>query len=120
MFDYNKMIKRAIEFFPRWTDIRKRYKTSNGGNLIGAILDESLKIEEAIQEYITGKTLETLGGGCIFQGREVSQREAYEYLDKTKNYAEMVGKMLVKEDSKSLKKSLVQRVVSVLKTKKDN
>ena len=75
---------------------------------------------DAIQEYITGKTLETLGGGCIFQGREVSQREAYEYLDKTKNYAEMVGKMLVKEDSKTLKKSLVQRVVSVLKTKKDN
>ena len=62
MFDYNKMIKRAIEFFPRWTDIRKRYKTSNGGNLIGAVLDESLKIEEAIQEYIDSYFLETYEG----------------------------------------------------------
>ena len=62
MFDYNKMIKRAIEFFPRWTDIRKRYKTSNGGNLIGAILDESLKIEDAIQEYIDSYFLETYEG----------------------------------------------------------
>ena len=44
MFDYNKMIKRAIEFFPRWSDIRKRYRTSNGGNLIGTVLDESIKI----------------------------------------------------------------------------
>jgi hypothetical protein len=46
------MIQRAIEFFPRWMDIRKRYKTSNGGNLIGSMLEESIKIEEAIQEYI--------------------------------------------------------------------
>ena len=62
MFDYNKMIKRAIEFFPRWTDIRKRYKTSNGGNLLGAILDESIKLEEAIQEYIDSYFLETYEG----------------------------------------------------------
>jgi hypothetical protein len=62
MFDYNKMIKRAIEFFPRWTDIRKRYKTSNGGNLIGTVLDESIKIEEAIQEYIDSYFLETYEG----------------------------------------------------------
>lgn len=62
MFDYNKMIKRAIEFFPRWSDIRKRYNTSNGGNLIGTMLDESLKIEEAIQEYIDSYFLETYEG----------------------------------------------------------
>ena len=62
MFDYNKMIKRAVEFFPRWTDIRKRYKTSNGGNLIGTILDETIKIEEAIQEYIDSYFLETYEG----------------------------------------------------------
>ena len=62
MFDYNKMIKRAIEFFPRWTDIRKRYKTSNGGNLLGTFLDETIKIEEAIQEYIDSYFLETYEG----------------------------------------------------------
>lgn len=62
MFDYNKMIKRAIEFFPHWTDIRKRYKTSNGGNLLGAVLDETIKIEEAIQEYIDSYFLETYEG----------------------------------------------------------
>ena len=62
MFDYNKMLKRAIEFFPRWTDIRKRYNTSNGGNLIGSIVEESIKIEEAIQEYIDSYFLETYEG----------------------------------------------------------
>ena len=62
MFDYNKMIKRAIEFFPHWTDIRKRYKTSNGGNLIGSTLEETIKIEEAIQEYIDSYFLETYEG----------------------------------------------------------
>ena len=62
MFDYNKMIKRAIEFFPHWTDIRKRYKTSNGGNLVSTILDESLKIEESIQAYIDYYFLDTYEG----------------------------------------------------------
>lgn len=87
------------------------YKVQGVPKYIVAIGDS-----ETIQEYVTGKTLETIGGGCIFQGREVSQKEAYEYLDKTTNYAEMVGKMLSKEDTKSLKKSLVQRVANVLKT----
>ena len=62
MFDYTKMIKRAVEFFPRWTDIRKRYRSSNGGNLLSTILDESIKIEEAIQEYIDSYFLETYEG----------------------------------------------------------
>ena len=62
MFDYSKMIKRAIEFFPRWTDIRKRYRDSNGGNLLSTVLDESIRIEEAIQEYIDSYFLETYEG----------------------------------------------------------
>ena len=62
MFDYNKMLQRAIEFFPRWTDIRKRYKTSSGGNLIGAALEETLKIEDAIEEYIDSYFLDTYEG----------------------------------------------------------
>ena len=52
MFDYSKMIKRAIEFFPQWCDIRKRHQTSVGGRLMSSILEESLKIEDAIEEYI--------------------------------------------------------------------
>jgi hypothetical protein len=75
---------------------------------------------ETIKEYVTGKSLESIGGGCIFQGREVSQKEAYDYLDNTENYAEIVGKLLVKEDKKTLKKTLVQRVTNILKSKKDN
>ena len=52
MFDYSKMIKRAIEFFPQWSDIRKRHKTSVGGRFVDSLLEETLKIEDAIQDYI--------------------------------------------------------------------
>lgn len=52
MFDYESMIKRAIKFFPTWSDIRKRYKKSNGGNLLSSITEESVSVEDAIQEYI--------------------------------------------------------------------
>ena len=52
MFNYNQMIQRAIEFFPLWTDIRKRKDKSNGGQLISSIIEEEIKIEETIQEYI--------------------------------------------------------------------
>lgn len=62
MFDYSKMLQRAIEFFPRWSDIRKRYNTSNGGNLVGAVLEESIKIEDAIKEYINSYFLESYEG----------------------------------------------------------
>ena len=51
MFDYNKMIQRAVQFFPTWSDIRKRYKTSTGGKLIGSTLEEICELEEAIKEY---------------------------------------------------------------------
>ena len=52
MFNYRKMIERAIEFFPLWTDIRKRYKKSLGGNFLSSVIEEEIKIEEKIQEYI--------------------------------------------------------------------
>ena len=51
MFDYSKMIQRAVQFFPTWSDIRKRYKTSTGGKLIGSILEETCELEDAIKEY---------------------------------------------------------------------
>ena len=52
MFDYNAMIKRAIEYFPLWSDIRKRHKTSVGGRFLSSMIEESIKIEDTIQEYI--------------------------------------------------------------------
>ena len=51
LFDYSKMIQRAVQFFPTWSDIRKRYKTSTGGKLIGSILEEVCELENAIKEY---------------------------------------------------------------------
>ena len=51
MFDYNSMIQRAIEFFPTWSDIRKRYKTSAGGKLLSSTIEEICELEGAIKEY---------------------------------------------------------------------
>lgn len=51
MFDYNSMIKRVVEFFPTWSDIRKRYNKSNGGLFLGSIVEETLTIEQALQKY---------------------------------------------------------------------
>ena len=52
MFDYNSMIKRAITFFPKWTDIRKRYTKSTGGNFLGAIMHEETYVKYALEDYI--------------------------------------------------------------------
>lgn len=51
MFDYSSMLKRAIEYFPLWSDIRKRTKKSIGGQLIDSALKETLELESAINEY---------------------------------------------------------------------
>ena len=51
MFDYNSMIQRAIEFFPTWSDIRKRYKTSAGGKLLSSTIEEICELEGAINKY---------------------------------------------------------------------
>lgn len=62
MFDYNKMIQRAVEFFPTWSDIRKRYKTSAGGKLLGAVTEEVTELEQAIKEYKRYYFLDTYEG----------------------------------------------------------
>lgn len=62
MFDYNKMIERAIKFFPTWSDIRKRYKTSNGGKLLGSITEEVQELEKALEEYKKYYFLDTYKG----------------------------------------------------------
>ena len=51
MFDYSKMVKRAVEFFPTWSDIRKRYSTSAGGKILGAVTEEVIELEQAIKDY---------------------------------------------------------------------
>ena len=51
MFDYDKMIRRAVQFFPTWSDIRKRYKTSTGGKLLSSTVEEIADLEQAIAEY---------------------------------------------------------------------
>ena len=51
MFDYDKMIRRAVQFFPTWSDIRKRYKTSTGGKLLSSTVEEIADLEQAITEY---------------------------------------------------------------------
>ena len=62
MFDYNKMIQRAVQFFPTWSDIRKRHKTSTGGKLIGSTLEEICELEDAIKEYTKYYFLDTYEG----------------------------------------------------------
>ena len=62
MFDYTKMIQRAILFFPTWSDIRKRYKTSAGGKLLGSVTEEVIDIEQAIEEYKKYYFLDTYEG----------------------------------------------------------
>lgn len=62
MFDYNKMIQRAITFFPTWSDIRKRYKTSTGGRLLSSVVEELVDVEDAIKEYKKFYFLDTYEG----------------------------------------------------------
>ena len=75
---------------------------------------------EELREYVTGKTLEQMGQGYIALGREVSCKEALEYLNNTENYTNVINKMLIQEDSKSLKKTLIQRAIKVIASKKYN
>lgn len=51
MFDYKSMLKRAIEYFPAWSDIRKRTSKSIGGQLIDSALKETLELESSINKY---------------------------------------------------------------------
>lgn len=62
MFDYSNMLKRAIEYFPIWTDIRKRYTKSIGGKVIDSALKETLELETALQQYIDFYFLEKYKG----------------------------------------------------------
>lgn len=62
MFDYNSMMKRVVDFFPRWMDIRKRYTTSTGGKMLGSIVEELVDVEDALNEYKKYYFLDTYEG----------------------------------------------------------
>lgn len=62
MFDYSNMLKRAIEYFPIWTDIRKRSEKSIGGKVIDSALKETLELKTALQQYIDFYFLEKYDG----------------------------------------------------------
>ena len=42
----------AIKNFPKWSDIRKRPRTSNGGKLLQSIIEEQDNIDKELQSYM--------------------------------------------------------------------
>lgn len=62
MFDYNSMLRRVVDFFPRWMDIKKRYTTSTGGKMLGSIVEELVNVEDALNEYKKYYFLDTYEG----------------------------------------------------------
>lgn len=73
--------------------------------------------DDVIVEYATKTPLDESGLGCFISGREVSQTEAYTYLDDEKNYIEVVNRFFPKKEKP---KSIGQRVIEVITGKKDN
>ena len=51
MLNRESLLKKMILHFPKWMDIRKRYKTSKGGQLLNSIAKETESIQEAINDY---------------------------------------------------------------------
>ena len=114
MFNYTNMVKRAIEFFPLWTDIRKRYKKSVGGNFLTSMIEVETKIEETIQEYIdsyflynyighedevmafsymtTIGILDTLNGVTVLYNDKL-----FPFVSKIKDFEELTGRVFYEE-----------------------
>lgn len=51
MLVFEDIINKMKIHFPRWMDIRRRIKTSNGGNYLSSIGEEIVDIQKAIDEY---------------------------------------------------------------------
>lgn len=49
--DYRNVFEKMLNYFPSWSDIRKRHNTSNGGAIIRAYAMESDEIQKAIDDY---------------------------------------------------------------------
>lgn len=52
MLTLNDLMTKAIQHFPRWMDIRKRYKISTGGKLLSSVADTVADVQVEINEYI--------------------------------------------------------------------
>lgn len=53
MLTREELVQRAILHFPRWMDIRKRYYSSVGGQLISSIANEVSNIQDEIDLYVS-------------------------------------------------------------------
>lgn len=51
MLEQDKILSLMTKHFPRWMDIRKRAKTSNGGMYLQSLASEVVDIQQAIDEY---------------------------------------------------------------------
>ncbi len=51
MLDKNALLSLMTKHFPRWMDIRKRVKTSNGGMYLQSLAYNTSLIQEAIEDY---------------------------------------------------------------------
>lgn len=51
MLDKNTLLSLMTKHFPRWMDIRKRVKTSNGGMYLQSLAYNTSLIQEAIEDY---------------------------------------------------------------------
>ena len=47
-----ELIEKSIKHFPKWMDIRKRYFSSVGGQLLSSVAREVTSIQDHIDEYI--------------------------------------------------------------------
>lgn len=51
MLVYEDLIAKMKIHFPRWMDIRRKFKTSSGGNYLAAIGEQVAEIQSAIEDY---------------------------------------------------------------------
>lgn len=58
------MLHSAIKNFPRWMDIRKRYFSSNGGQLLSSVSEEVALIQDEIDEYVQQFFIPYYKGKC--------------------------------------------------------
>ncbi len=51
MFTKDDLLKTMIEYFPTWSDIRKRSKKSNGGKLLSIVTEELDDVQDNLVQY---------------------------------------------------------------------
>ncbi len=77
----------------------------------------AIKEDEEVKEISTKTVLSAGGLSSLVAARQVSQQEAYEYLDNTEGYIEKANQFFPKKEEK---KCLLKRAFEVIIGKKDN